>query len=168
MAKKRRTRPRLNRVPLRMLAEIPDSGGVVQVADASVILDLILTGWFDAELEALKPDDNTACDHSERYVAYLRMSRTKVVLVTHAVSVLREEQCKRKPTSKSTGDGFLRVGLRVSMDKTEWHVHCLFCDENLNTLARRVHMNNAIWSRVTRHVDECAMRYLGDMGDTRG
>lgn len=130
--------------------------GTCDVADAEVILDLVLTDW----LTKLAPGAD--------YEDYVRMNATLRALKAHAIKLAIS-----KPRQRIKGCPRTWLNHGVMMKRhNRWSRYdyaiigednflCLFCKYNIATLAVSApKITNEIQAKISRHVNECAMRYL--------
>ncbi len=135
--------------------------GPFTIADANVVLDLVLTGWYD-ESEVAQPE---MLDEPGAFESYVRMHAMRRALFAHAVAIeaLEMHPSRRRGSQKS----WRAIGILNSRAIGETHYRCLFCNENLATLGHGTVSRIAapLMRRLTNHATACAMRFLIDIDD---
>lgn len=131
--------------------------GPFAIADAVVVLDLILTGWYDE-----RDDDQSKLVGPGAWEEYIKLHAMRRTLLAHAARI---EECEMHRTwLKGSSKSWRAVGIRNRRERTETHFNCLFCNDDLATIGRGSISTIAkpLMRKLRRHADECAMRFLLD------
>lgn len=130
--------------------------GPFAIADAEVVLDAVLEGWFDRNDDA----QHKLHEVPEAFEHYLKLHAMRRTLLSHACSI--EELEMPKSWLKGSAAAWRHIGIRTVRGEGETHYHCFFCDEDLATLGHGTISSIAkpLMRKMTNHATACAMRFL--------